>query len=205
VSLPLRRPKRCHDGGEFYARWTLEGDVERAARAGGLGALGIWATIRAIANRRPVLEGNDAPRIADVARWASTSPRTVERHLAKLEAAGLLRVVRPPGRKPTWILGEQGFDPRQTDGGGPSEWEATPDEMAGVGRQDDAPAPPQRGKRKRDPRDRAAKGRSPAPADLANAVPKTLSPPASPYYLSHRKQLLERQRRELLSGSRSKR
>lgn len=128
----MSRPKRRNSGGEFFAQWCLEADVERAARAGGAGCVAVWAVLRAWAGIRKILAGEHSPTIAELAKSLRMSRRTVERHLAKLKAAGILHVIQLPGRKPTWVLEGAGVDLRQIDGGYPTESTDTPANCRGT-------------------------------------------------------------------------
>jgi len=94
---PLRR-------GEFYAQWRLERDVQRAARAGGALCVAVWAAIRARAGTRAHLAGSFAPSLDTLAGDLGMSRRSVQAQLRALESAGLLRVDRPTGRKPVFVL-----------------------------------------------------------------------------------------------------
>lgn len=100
-----KRRRRRRDGSEFYAwRWRLEADVDTAAAAGGPVAVAIYAALRAWAGTVPVLDGERAPSVAELAERIGTSARHVRRFLPALEQAGLLEILRPPGRKPAWLL-----------------------------------------------------------------------------------------------------
>lgn len=109
-----KRRRRRRDGSEFYAwRWRLEADVDAAAAAGGPVAVAIYAALRAWAGTVPVLDGERAPSVAELAERIGTSARHVRRFLSALEQAGLLEILRPPGRKPTWLLPRLAAEMRQ--------------------------------------------------------------------------------------------
>lgn len=109
-----KRRRRRRDGSEFYAwRWRLEADVDTAAAAGGPVAVAIYAALRAWAGTVPVLDGERAPSVAELAERIGTSARHVRRFLPALEQAGLLEILRPPGRKPAWLLPRLAAEMRQ--------------------------------------------------------------------------------------------
>lgn len=86
------------------------------------------------------------------------SERTVQRQVRNLEDAGLLSLLRPPGRKLIWILFPQETDPRTADGGSPVEISTPPpSELRGRGvtaagdpRRADTPVPPLESRERRE-------------------------------------------------------
>ena len=161
MGIPFERSQRLLRHGEFYAQWRLEQDVLRAARAGGPLTVAVWAAIRARAGTRTRLEGIFAPTFSSIAdEDLGMSLRSVQHQVAALEAAGMLAVDRPAGRKAVWILLPIDADPRTSCGGSPVEnsdrplhlVQGTPAPPAGDPRTTCTPVPPQESKERRESR-----------------------------------------------------